>query len=179
MLSPTFFHKEEVNRLYKRAIMTSREKYAIYSSYASFELVRQDDALDSDWGSISRVSLNEDGDVVGVMSVDISRDHNTVNGLFVISFSDAPNLEFVRDLLRFVDLLLAGYKFHRLEFSAIMDNPARKAYDRTIGLLGGRAIGVCHESNRLLDGEYHDKKMYEILRSEYLGIPKCLGGKHL
>ena len=33
---------------------------------------------------------------------------------------------------------------------------------------GGRIIGIYKQETKLIDGEYYDKKVYEIMRDDYL-----------
>ena len=49
----------------------------------------------------------------------------------------------------------------------IIGNPIEKSYDKMINKYGGRIVGIYKEDVKLIDGEYYDKKLYEILASEY------------
>ena len=49
----------------------------------------------------------------------------------------------------------------------VIGNPIEKSYDKMVKKYGGRIIGTYKEDVKLIDGEYYDKKLYEILSSEY------------
>lgn len=54
-----------------------------------------------------------------------------------------------------------------MNFIVVVGNPIEKSYDKMIKKYGGRIVGTYKEDVKLIDGEYYDKKLYEILASEY------------
>lgn len=45
--------------------------------------------------------------------------------------------------------------------------PAEKHYDRLIERVGGRIVGV-YKNDIFINGEFYDKKLYELTRDEYM-----------
>ena len=64
------------------------------------------------------------------------------------------------------------FHFRKLIFSVVIGNPIEKTYDRMIQKYGGRIVGIQRQQVKLIDGQFYDVKMYEILSDDYFGR-KC------
>ena len=83
-----------------------------------------------------------------------------------INFSN-NKITFGKDLMKALKDIFEVYKFQKINFSVIIGNPIEKSYDRMIMKYGGRIVGVYKNDVKLIDGLYYDRKIYEILASEY------------
>lgn len=108
--------------------------------------------------------LNDE--VIGYIAYDVARGDNSVSGLRIINFSDNKAV-FGVDLVKALKDIFEKYKFRKLNFNVVIGNPIEKSYDKMIKKYGGRIIGTYKEDVKLIDGEYYDTKLYEILASEY------------
>ena len=73
--------------------------------------------------------------------------------------------------------LFEKYKFRKLKFSVCIGNPIEKSYDKMIEKYNGRIVGTYLKDAKLFDGEYCDRKVYEIFREDYLKSISVDGGK--
>jgi hypothetical protein len=103
---------------------------------------------------------------MGYISYNISRAENSAYSLSIINFSD-NKIAFGKDLSQALKDIFERYKFRKLNFTVLIGNPIEKSYDKMIKKYGGRIVGTYKEDVKLIDGEYYDKKAYEILASEY------------
>ena len=85
----------------------------------------------------------------------------------IINFSEYKTI-FGLDVGQALIDLFVKFKFNKLKFSVIVGNPIAKSYDKMIQKYGGRIVGIYEKETRLIDGEYYDEKIYEILRENYL-----------
>ena len=166
MLKPAFYYKEQIQKLYENIILDDAYLYYFNNGYTSFNYT--DDIADSDWATINRVSINEDGKIFGLLSASVSRDSYTIDSLAFINFNmKAVSLTFARDMQRFFHELLVVKGFHRVKFNVTIGNPAEYLYDEFITRVGGSIVGTFHSEVRLQDGKLHDRKYYEILKEKY------------
>lgn len=85
----------------------------------------------------------------------------------IVNFVDV-NIIFSKDLLQFLTDIFEKFKIRKLKFSCYTDNPIEPKYEKMIKKFGGRVVGIQKKNDKLTDGDYHDLKMYELLRSDYL-----------
>ena len=129
--------------------------------------------IDTDtWNRHQFVSLDKEGNVIGYISYSISRADNSAHSLSIMNFSD-NKVVFGMDLGQALKDIFEKYKFRKLNFIVVVGNPIEKSYDKMIKKYGGRIVGTYKEDVKLIDGEYYDKKSYEILASEYFSSIKC------
>lgn len=110
------------------------------------------------------VHLSKDGEVDGYFCYDYNDMDKCIRNIGLISFVDNGSL-LVKDVLEHIKVLFSKGA-QRLEFSAFIDNPATKIYDKLIKRYGGKVVGELHRTD-YYDGNYHDRKIYEILREDY------------
>jgi len=118
------------------------------------------------WSSHEFVSIDKDSNVIGYFSYEIDRTTNNASGLSIINFSDNPM--FGLDLLKLFDDIFMKFKFNKLNFGCYTRNPAIEKYERIVNNFGGRVVGVYKNEDILLDGEFHDKKVFEVTRLDYV-----------
>jgi hypothetical protein len=137
-----------------------KDKYIHYFSGEYNEFTVPDNAL---WRR-DFVHLSKEGKVDGYFSYDYNDMDKCIRNIGLISFVDNGGL-LVKNVLEHIKtLFMKGAQ--RLEFSAFIDNPATKIYDRLIKRYGGKVVGELHRTY-YYDGIYHDRKIYEILREDY------------
>ena len=96
----------------------------------------------------------------------MDRSNNNVHDLSIINFTDNKTA-FGIDLGQALKDIFEKYKFRKINFYVVVGNPIEKSYDKMIKKYGGRIIGTKKEDAKLIDGEYYDTKLYEILSTEY------------
>lgn len=94
----------------------------------------------------------------------------SISSLGIINFSD-DILTFGRDLHEFLEFLLDVKKFNKINFNVVVGNPIEKSYDLLIKKYNGRIVGF-YEKDYLINNEFHDSKIYEITRENYLESKK-------
>lgn len=111
------------------------------------------------------VSVDKRNLLIGYITYEVDWAAMSASGFGIISF-DKGNLEFVKDLYRVIDELLAA-KMNRVSWSCYADNPAIRGYRNFIRRHGGRECGCYRQCARLQDGKLHDSVLFEILAEEY------------
>lgn len=160
MLEPAIKYKEQLEKLQYNIWFDDKYKYWNCDTYY------QSMQIDTDtWNRHQFVSVL-DGEVIGYIAYSISRSDNSVHSLSIINFSD-NKIVFGMDLGKALKDIFEKYKFRKLTFTVVVGNPIEKSYDKMIKKYGGRIVGTCKEDVKLIDGEYYDKKVYEVLASEY------------
>lgn len=124
-------------------------------------------ASEDDWEQMCFVSKDRDGNVLGSISYSIDRVGSYAHNLGAINFSD-NNYIFAKDLMQVIDDIFCKFNFQRLEFYVVCGNTVESTYDRLVHKFGGRIVGVRKRSTKLIDNNYYDEKLYEILREDYL-----------
>lgn len=128
--------------------------------------------IDTDtWNRHQFVSV-KNGMVIGYIEYNISRSSNNVSSLSIINFTD-DKLTFAMDLKHVLTDIFEKYKFRKINFSVIIGNPIEKSYDKMVKKYGGRIVGTYKDDVVLIDGEYYDRKTYEILASDYFNFKRC------
>jgi len=118
------------------------------------------------WGEHEFVSLSNKNEVIGYIRYGINQRSGVVSGLCAINFSES--IVFARDLLQAIDDIFCKYKYNKLKFGVYIGNPIEKTYDRLIKKYGGRLVGIYIRDAKLIDGNWHDHKQYEIHCEDYL-----------
>lgn len=160
MLEPAIKYKEQLEQLHYNIWFKDKYKYCNYSVYY--------DALNIEtttWNKHQFVSV-VNGKVIGYISYSVSREDNSVYGLYIVNFTD-NKISFGKDLGQALQDIFEKFKFRKLDFSVAVGNPIEKSYDKMISKYGGRIVGIKKEDVKLIDGLYYDKKLYEILATEY------------
>lgn len=164
MLYPAYLFKEKLQDVYHKSIYLEKNKYYNASGWTSFEI----DVPSNDWEKYQWVSIDEStGQVIGYFCGNISRIHNSLDSLRLLSFSDESRHKeiFGADLLKLKSMIFE--RFRKLSWSVIKGNPVEASYNSFLQKIGGRVVGiVCDEL--LIDGVYHDKVLYEWLNPKFL-----------
>ena len=160
MLEPAIKYKDQLEKLQYNIWFNDKYKYYNYNTY--YNSMQIDD---NTWNRHQFVSVFND-EVIGYIAYDISRNDNSVDGLRIINFSDNKAV-FGVDLGKALRDIFEKYKFRKLNFNVLIGNPIEKSYDKMIKKYGGRIVGTCKEDIKLSDGQYYDRKLYEIFASEY------------
>ena len=165
MLEPAIKYKEQLEKLQYNIWFDDKYKYWNCDVYYSTL------QIDSDtWNKHQFVSV-VNGEVLGYIAYNISRADNSAHSLSIMNFSD-NKAAFGMDLGHALKDIFERYKFRKLNFTVVVGNPIEKSYDRMIKKYGGRIIGTYKADVKLIDGEYYDKKAYEILADEYFSSIK-------
>lgn len=165
MLEPAIKYKEELQKAYYDTWFDDKYKYWNFGVYYSSLQIDTDT-----WERNQFVSVIE-GEVIGYISYSIARSDNSVHSLSIMNFSDKKTA-FGLDLGQALKDIFEKYKFRKLNFEVVVGNPIEKSYDKMIKKYGGRIVGTYKSDVRLIDGEYYDKKSYEILADEYFATIK-------
>ena len=165
MLEHAVKYKSEIEQKYiNNVVGNDIDKYWVNDSYWGDG---PKDRTASDWNYIRRVSVDKKG-VVGYFTASVDRACNNITGLGFVKFDmNKVSITFVRDMKRFIDMLLIDYKFNKISFNVVIGNPAERLYDAFIQKHNGRIIGIEKKDTKLIDGLYYDNKLYEILREDY------------
>ena len=134
------------------------------------------DPKDGDWDNRHFVSLNSDGEVIGVIDYHIDRECDMATWFGAINFTD-NKVVFGKDLAQVIDDIFCKFNMRKLEFCVIIGNPIEHTYDRMVKQYGGQVTGIRHKCVKLLDGNYYDDKSYEIFREDYIAAKEKKYGK--
>jgi len=130
--------------------------------------------FESNYNDIEMVSKDMDNKVIGYIRVNVDRASNTITGMSIINFysfnkeKSKERLIFGRDVVKFIDDIFNKYKFRKIRYAVCSGNPIESTYDKLTDKYGGRIVGYYLKEDKLLDGEYHDYKMYELFAADYL-----------
>ena len=160
MLEPAIKYRDQIEAIQYEIWFNDKYKYFNSGAYYSAMQINDDT-----WNKHQFVSVLN-GEVIGYIEYSISREEDNVHSLGIINFTD-NKIAFGRDLSKALKDIFEKYKFRKLNFSVVIGNPIEKSYDKMIRKYGGRIVGIYKENCKLIDGEYHDEKLYEILASEY------------
>lgn len=162
MLDIAIKHKEELKK--KMLDTWFQDKYKYYN----YDLWYSDQTIDDEtWNRHQFVSLDRDGNLIGYISYSVCRQTHNCSKLVIINFSDNKVI-FGRDLAQVLIDIFEKFKFNKLSFSVVIGNPAEKSYDKWIRKYNGKIVGIKEKETRLMDGDYYDVKLYEIMRDNYL-----------
>ena len=165
MLEPAIKYKNKLEQLQYNIWFNEKYKYWNCDTYYNSMQIDTDT-----WNRHQFVSVFND-EILGYIAYNISRSDNNVSSLSIINFSDNKTV-FGVDLCHALKDIFERYKFRKLNFSVVIGNPIEKSYDKMINKYGGKIVGIYREDVKLIDGQYYDRKLYEILASEYFDAIK-------
>ena len=163
MLVPAVKYKDQIENL--QYDIWFNDKYKYWNADVYYARIDIDETT---WDRHQFVSVHNDN-VIGFISYDISRSDNTVHNLNIINFSDNKTI-FGLDVRRAIIDIFEKFKFRKLLFHCIVGNPIESTYDKLVDKYGGRIVGIYKKDVKLIDGEYYDKKQYEILAEDYFKV---------
>ncbi len=142
-----------------------KEQYKFYNPSSYYEEFKLDEK-DIGWHSMQFVSYDKlRENIVGYMSATIDRDSEIVSGLSIVNFSGNRAI-FGRDLREFLLRIAKRQDIRKICFSASMENPINKTYQKMIRKYNGRIVGTNLQHYKLFDGTYSDRVIYEINTEE-------------
>ena len=143
------------------------EKYMYYHCSQYHELYQSPSPNDGDWNGRRFVSLDKDGNLLGLITYSIDREYEIVSNFGAINFTE-NKVVFGRDLIQVIDDIFCKFNIRKIEFFVIKGNPIERSYDRLIAQYGGKIIGTRRQHCKLMDGNYYDDKLYELFREDYI-----------
>lgn len=124
---------------------------------------------DNTWDKHQFVSVNSNNEVVGYIHYKVYRNTNDCDTLGIMCFSDDVHdrICFGMDVGKAMTDVFEKFGFRKLSFRVVIGNPIESTYDRLVEKYGGRIVGIQKKEVKLMNGEYYDSKIYEILASDY------------
>lgn len=162
MLDIAICHQEEIKQKMRRIWFEDKYKFFNYTPHYSDYTSSEDT-----WEQHEFVSMDESGEVIGLISYKVERQANYCYGLAITNFSE-NKFAFGVDLEKALKDIFTKFNFNKLKFSVVIGNPIEKAYDKAIKRYGGKITGIEKQETRLMDGKLYDVKRYEIMRSDYI-----------
>ncbi len=166
MLDIAIKHKEQLTERFRETWFQDKYKYWNYANY--FEEITIEE---STWVNHQFVSLDSSGDVIGYIGYKIDRSNDYVYALNIINFTENKSV-FGMDAGQALRNIFEKFYFRKLCFSVVVGNQIEKTYDKMIERYRGRISGYQKEQVRLIDGQFYDEKMYEILAKDYFAKMK-------
>jgi hypothetical protein len=163
MLDLAAKYETELQLLFANITFDEKYKYLYSNSYRD-----KYKASDSTWSKHEFVSIHK-GKILGYLKYGIDRDSNIANAMQIVNFYE-PNIIFAKDLLQFLKDIFEKFNFRKLNFCCFIGNPIEEQYDKLCIKFGGRIVGIKKENDKLIDNQYYDVKLYEILKKDYLKI---------
>jgi hypothetical protein len=161
MLDIAIKYEDQLKLLFANIALDKNFMYLFSSSYRDVYK-----ASESTWSKHEFVSIHK-GKIIGYMKYDIDRDSNVAYSMQIVNFTNKPNLIFAKDLKQFLIDIFEKYQFRKLKYCCYKGNPIEKAYDKMTLKHGGQIVGIQEENDKLIDGNYYDLKLYEILKKDY------------
>ncbi len=121
----------------------------------------------STWDKHEFVSLDKDNKIIGYFKYSISRSTLSCSALQIINFSD-NQITFGRDFVRMMDDIFTKFNFRKITYGVVVGNPIEKTYDKLTRKYGGKIVGTYSKDSLLIDNNYYDYKVYELLRDNYI-----------
>lgn len=166
MLDTAINHRDEL--IEKMRQTWFQEKYKFWNNANYYE---EQGIAESTWNDHQFVSLDSEGNVIGYIGYKIDRSSDYVYCLNIINFTDNKTA-FGMDAGEVLKNIFEKFHFRKLCFSVVVGNPIEETYDKMIKKFGGRISGYQKEHVRLIDGQFHNEKLYEILSRDYFTIRK-------
>jgi len=162
LLKPAILHEDQLVRKYREAVCDDHFKFYTGTSYRNynFEVER------NDWSAIQRVSIDKNGVLIGFMSAYINRESRVVSSFGILNFTKKANLIWSIDIIKFIRELRDRYNASKFEFVAFVGSDAECMYRRFIEKHGGNVAGTLRHTAKLIDGEYYDSTLFEIMRED-------------
>jgi hypothetical protein len=174
MLDVAYKYEEEIKN--KMLNIWYDERYMFYFSSSGRHFWSNPDN-DGEYDNRHFVSLNSNGEVIGLIDYHIDHECNMATWFGAINFTDNKAV-FSKDLAQVIDDIFCKFNMRKLEFAVICGNPIEKNYDKLVAKYGGVITGIKRQHVRLMDGNYYDHKDYEIFREDYLAAKeKMKNGK--
>lgn len=107
--------------------------------------------------------------MIGYIGYKIDRSNDYVYALNIINFTENKSV-FGMDAGQALRNIFEKFYFRKLCFSVVVGNPIEKTYDKMTERYGEKISGYQKEQVRLIDGQFYDEKMYEILAKDYFVI---------
>lgn len=161
MLDVAIKHKDRLIERFRETWFQDKYKYWNYTNYFDEMTIAE-----TTWEKHQFVSLDADRDVIGYIAYAIDRASDCVYALNIINFTD-NKVVFGMDAGQGLKDIFEKFHFRKLCFSVVVGNPIEKTYDKMIEKFGGRICGYKKEHVRLIDGQFYDEKLYEILEKDY------------
>lgn len=162
MLAPAILYKEQLEKLYHSIWFDDKYKYYNYDAvWSTFNVCDKS----NDWHEF--VSIDKDGQILGVISYYIVRSVPRAQNLGILSFV-SNSLIFGRDVLRVIQDIFEKFNLLKLNFSVVIGNPIEKTYDKLCAKYGGDILCIEKNETRLQDNQLYDVKRYVIDRENYL-----------
>lgn len=161
-------YKSKLEDLYKDTLYN--EKYKFFYDY-NYRDIRE--SSNSDWNRREFVSVDKEGNILGVIGYGFDRCGDYVNNFCIINFS-RNKVVFGRDVAQAFNEIFTKYNHRKITFTVVIGNPIEKTYDRLMAKYGGRIVGTYMQHVKLIDNKYYDIKLYEIFRDDFM---KTINGK--
>lgn len=163
MLDLAIKYSEQLQEKMLSTWFVEKYKYFHYGNWYSNEKIIAEDT----WNQHQFVSVNKQGEVLGLISYEIRRSENDCCALCIINFSE-DKITFGMDVGSCLQDIFEKFQFRKLKFSVVVGNPIEPTYDKLVEKYGGRIVGYYKEDVKLIDGKYYDSKLYEITREDYM-----------
>ena len=161
MLDLAINNAEELQKCFRSIWFHDKYKFWNFTSY-----YEDMEITDSTWSKHQFVSLDSSGEVIGYIGYEINSSSGVVDGLNIINFTD-NKATFGMDAGQALRDIFEKFHFRKLVFVVIIGNTIEKTYDWMIARYGGRSIQ--RRQVKLIDGQFYDVKMYEILLDDFSG----------
>lgn len=165
MLDLAINHVDKLTAEYRK-MFSQLDKYKYYMASVWCEYQIKID--ESNWNRMQLVSLDKEGNVIGYFSANINREIIAADNMQAINFGDKGNFIFATDLVAFIEKLFVEFNMQKINWRVCMGNPIEKMYDKFCLKVGGRIVGIYEQDYKLVDGEIHDGKAYELLRKNFI-----------
>lgn len=173
MLKPAIEYKEELQQKIKEALEQDEIAFSYYNPTYIFENIKNGIAVEKNTMHKHQFVSVFKGEVIGYITYNISLFEFRAYNFKCINFTN-NTLIFGKDLKQTWEQIFNMYKLRKLTLGVFDGNPFQKSCDRIVEICGGRTVGVYKEHLKLADGKYHDLKLYEVLRKDFI---KATGGK--
>ncbi len=126
------------------------------------------------WNYIERLSIDNDGKILGYFQANIRRPENYVENILILNFGKT-NYTFAKDFQKFWTSFFEVHGLRKIRFYVVVGNPAEKQYDKLVRIYDGRIIGTFKDEILYNDRTYKDMKIYELYKENYDKVIKNRG----
>ena len=153
--------EKELNRL----VNEGNYKYLNFRNYKEFEQITLEN---SEWDKISKISVDNKGNILGYFSININNAQRKLDGAYFVKFrykfkeySSNENFEKIvgKDFQEFAGLMFNHPYCNRIKFMAVAKNPANKTYIKWMNKYNG-SVHTLSNYVMLEDGKYYDANIY-------------------
>ena len=111
---------------------------------------------DTDWDNIRRLSLTEDGKIIGYFNAAVDRTNLVITNVAMWSVASTYKeyKTFELDLLKFIKSL---FSFYSIQFTVTIGNPVQQKYRKFVKMIGGDIVGIRHNC-LYIEGERYDER---------------------